>query len=169
MFCWTPSVSSSPDIDFLMKYIIIGAAFNVTVLVHEFKALFQAKQGQENPAYCTISHIIHVGPESRSKLHRTHVGLVKDHSQHTIGVEFSSRTVKLGEKRIKLQVSFLITMLWLSVSLTQLVVWSSSFGIQLDKSASGAVDVPSDAVSLLMKQIGYSELLSGSCRSNPSL
>ena len=30
---------------------------------------------------------------------------VKEHSQHTIGVEFSSRTVKLGEKRIKLQVS----------------------------------------------------------------
>jgi hypothetical protein len=30
---------------------------------------------------------------------------VKDYSQHTIGVEFSSRTVKLGEKRIKLQVS----------------------------------------------------------------
>lgn len=30
--------------------------------------------------------------------------IVKDHSQHTIGVEFSSRTVKLGEKRIKLQV-----------------------------------------------------------------
>lgn len=30
--------------------------------------------------------------------------LVKEHSQHTIGVEFSSRTVKLGEKRIKLQV-----------------------------------------------------------------
>ncbi|KAK7058990.1 hypothetical protein VNI00_001614 [Paramarasmius palmivorus] len=28
---------------------------------------------------------------------------VKDHSQHTIGVEFSSRTIKLGEKRIKLQ------------------------------------------------------------------
>lgn len=30
--------------------------------------------------------------------------IVKAHSQHTIGVEFSSRTVKLGEKRIKLQV-----------------------------------------------------------------
>ena len=30
--------------------------------------------------------------------------VVKAHSQHTIGVEFSSRTVKLGEKRIKLQV-----------------------------------------------------------------
>lgn len=64
------------------------------------------KQGQENRAYCTISHITRVGPESRSKHHRTHVDSVKDHSQHTIGVEFSSRTVKLGEKRIKLQVSF---------------------------------------------------------------
>ena len=30
--------------------------------------------------------------------------VVKEHSQHTIGVEFSSRTVKVGEKRIKLQV-----------------------------------------------------------------
>ncbi|EAU93253.2 Rab4 [Coprinopsis cinerea okayama7 len=35
--------------------------------------------------------------------HFTHNSF-KDHSQHTIGVEFSSRTVKLGEKRIKLQV-----------------------------------------------------------------
>ena len=29
---------------------------------------------------------------------------VKEHAQHTIGVEFSSRTLKLGEKKIKLQV-----------------------------------------------------------------
>ncbi|CDO71615.1 hypothetical protein BN946_scf184911.g85 [Trametes cinnabarina] len=36
--------------------------------------------------------------------HFTHNSF-KEHSQHTIGVEFSSRTVKLGEKRIKLQVS----------------------------------------------------------------
>ncbi|TFK77129.1 ras-domain-containing protein [Pluteus cervinus] len=34
--------------------------------------------------------------------HFTHNSF-KDHSQHTIGVEFSSRLVKLGEKRIKLQ------------------------------------------------------------------
>ncbi|GLB36123.1 putative rab subfamily of small GTPases [Lyophyllum shimeji] len=34
--------------------------------------------------------------------HFTH-NTFKDHSQHTIGVEFSSRTVRLGEKRIKLQ------------------------------------------------------------------
>ena len=34
---------------------------------------------------------------------------VKEHSQHTIGVEFSSRTVKLGEKRIKLQVSYFVS------------------------------------------------------------
>lgn len=31
--------------------------------------------------------------------------LVKEHSQHTIGVEFSSRTINIGEKRVKLQVS----------------------------------------------------------------
>lgn len=36
------------------------------------------------------------------------VSVVKQHSQHTIGVEFSSRLVKLGEKRIKLQVPFLV-------------------------------------------------------------
>ncbi|KAB5590463.1 Rab-related GTPase family protein [Ceratobasidium theobromae] len=30
---------------------------------------------------------------------------VKEHSQHTIGVEFSSRTINIGEKRVKLQVS----------------------------------------------------------------
>ncbi|KAI0032753.1 ras-domain-containing protein [Vararia minispora EC-137] len=34
--------------------------------------------------------------------HFTHNSF-KDHSQHTIGVEFSSRMVRLGEKRIKLQ------------------------------------------------------------------
>nr|AOC97471.1 Rab family protein [Volvariella volvacea] len=34
--------------------------------------------------------------------HFTHNSF-KDHSQHTIGVEFSSRMVKLGEKRVKLQ------------------------------------------------------------------
>ncbi|RDB29157.1 Ras-related protein Rab-4B [Hypsizygus marmoreus] len=34
--------------------------------------------------------------------HFTHNSF-KDHSQHTIGVEFSSRTIRLGEKRIKLQ------------------------------------------------------------------
>jgi len=38
---------------------------------------------------CILHHFIH--------------NSFKDHSQHTIGVEFSSRTVKLGEKRIKLQ------------------------------------------------------------------
>ncbi|KAI6129187.1 P-loop containing nucleoside triphosphate hydrolase protein [Pisolithus croceorrhizus] len=38
---------------------------------------------------CLLHHFIH--------------NAFKDHSQHTIGVEFSSRTVKLGEKRIKLQ------------------------------------------------------------------
>ncbi|KAH7880797.1 ras family-domain-containing protein [Lentinula edodes] len=36
-------------------------------------------------------------------LHQFTHNSFKDHSQHTIGVEFSSRTIRLGEKRIKLQ------------------------------------------------------------------
>ncbi|KAH9919092.1 ras-domain-containing protein [Fomitopsis serialis] len=36
-------------------------------------------------------------------LHQFVHNTFKDHSQHTIGVEFSSRTIRLGEKRIKLQ------------------------------------------------------------------
>lgn len=58
--------------------------------------------------------------------------LVKAQSQHTIGVEFSSRTVKLGEKRIKLQVC---SYTWIPVSL-----WAQhaiSFGILRDKNDSG--------------------------------
>lgn len=30
---------------------------------------------------------------------------VKENSQHTIGVEFQSRTIQIGEKKVKLQVS----------------------------------------------------------------
>ncbi|KAI0932142.1 Ras- protein Rab-4B [Taiwanofungus camphoratus] len=36
-------------------------------------------------------------------LHQFTHNTFKEHSQHTIGVEFSSRTIRLGEKRIKLQ------------------------------------------------------------------
>jgi len=33
------------------------------------------------------------------------LNIVKEHSQHTIGVEFASRTINVGDKRIKLQVN----------------------------------------------------------------
>ncbi|KIJ45267.1 hypothetical protein M422DRAFT_30118 [Sphaerobolus stellatus SS14] len=36
-------------------------------------------------------------------LHHFTQNTFKEHSQHTIGVEFSSRTVNIGEKRVKLQ------------------------------------------------------------------
>ena len=63
--------------------------------------------------------------------------VVKDHSQHTIGVEFSSRTVKLGEKRIKLQVRYFdIPRQAESYSLT-FVCLPSSYGIQQDKNDFG--------------------------------
>jgi hypothetical protein len=34
-----------------------------------------------------------------------HVSSVKEHSAHTIGVEFNSRTLRIGDKTVKLQVS----------------------------------------------------------------
>ena len=63
----------------------------------------------ESHAFCIILHIIAVSliesicPLMRLNKHMT----VKEHAQHTIGVEFSSRTLKLGEKKIKLQVLLL--------------------------------------------------------------
>lgn len=43
----------------------------------------------------------------KTSLSHIQVFAVKQHSQHTIGVEFSSKTVNIGEKRCKLQASFL--------------------------------------------------------------
>lgn len=56
--------------------------------------------------------------------------IVKDHSQHTIGVEFSSRTVKLGEKRIKLQVRYCLVF-------GRSINVPFSYGIQQGKNVSG--------------------------------
>lgn len=93
--------------DFLMKYIIIGVLRLPGTVVSEQDSLrFQERQGQANHVCCTTLPTTHV---CRLFLYGVSVsGLltVKDHSQHTIGVEFSSKTVTLGEKRIKLQVSY---------------------------------------------------------------
>jgi hypothetical protein len=64
----------------------------------------QERQGQANRACCTTSPTTHVRCLLLYGVSVSGCLTVKDHSQHTIGVEFSSRTVKLGEKRIKLQV-----------------------------------------------------------------
>lgn len=58
--------------------------------------------------------------------------LVKAHSQHTIGVEFSSRLIKLGEKKIKLQVRLHALRLT-----ANRVPDFTSYGIQLVRSDSG--------------------------------
>lgn len=74
------------------------------VLVLNF---MQGRLQPVNHAYCTNSPTTLVSAflfvqRVPSRLKRP---AVKEHSQHTIGVEFSSRTIRLGEKRIKLQVS----------------------------------------------------------------
>ncbi|KAG5352268.1 hypothetical protein C0989_003016 [Termitomyces sp. Mn162] len=75
--------------DFLMKYIIIGTVFQylLSVRITQTKATISGEAGTGKS--CLLHHFTH--------------NSFKDYSQHTIGVEFSSRTVKLGEKRIKLQ------------------------------------------------------------------
>ena len=63
-----------------------------------------------------------------------YVCVVKAHSQHTIGVEFSSRTVKLGEKRIKLQVCTYHD----ACSILSRTQYSISFGTLRGKNDSGS-------------------------------
>jgi hypothetical protein len=95
-----------PLLDFLMKYIIIGSSqSSVYLLPHIILELPTGEAGSGKS--CLLHHFTHNSctrfiPWTVNGL--PSICLVKAHSQHTIGVEFSSRTVKLGEKRIKLQV-----------------------------------------------------------------
>jgi hypothetical protein len=95
------------SLDFLMKYIVIGTLY---YLFLSFGLLTLAIGEAGTGKSCLLHHFTH---NSCTRHLWLFVGAsficgitVKDHSQHTIGVEFSSRTVKLGEKRIKLQVRF---------------------------------------------------------------
>lgn len=103
-------------------------------------AASQEKLEQGNPVYCTISFRIHVSGDYRregsmeSSRSSPRVTTVKEHSQHTIGVEFSSRTINVGEKRIKLQVGQLLPPLVRHGSHVYAV---ESYGIRLGKSGSG--------------------------------
>lgn len=94
-----------PFLDFLMKYIIIGSSRTTVYLLLYILKLPIGEAGSGKS--CLLHHFTH---NSCTRFISCAVNglpslcLVKAHSQHTIGVEFSSRTVKLGEKRIKLQV-----------------------------------------------------------------
>jgi len=57
-------------------------------------------------AYDFLLKIIIIGETGTGKsclLHHFTQNTFKEHSQHTIGVEFASRTINVGEKKIKLQ------------------------------------------------------------------
>ncbi|KAA1471523.1 ras-domain-containing protein [Dentipellis sp. KUC8613] len=67
---------------------------------------YQADATELIETYDFLMKFIIIGEAGTGKsclLHHFTHNSFKEHSQHTIGVEFSSRTVKLGEKRIKLQ------------------------------------------------------------------
>ena len=91
--------------DFLMKYIIIGiyCLFNTSRKFYNVGSHRRSWNREILSVASFHSQLMFV----QCAIHRHFVhysNIVKNHSQHTIGVEFSSRTVKLGEKRIKLQV-----------------------------------------------------------------
>lgn len=102
-----------------MKYIIIGERIRSVASNHpELISWIQERRELGNRVFFTILRTTpvcggFVETERVSWLIALHI--VKDHSQHTIGVEFSSRTVHLGEKRIKLQVSTCINVLKSSI------------------------------------------------------
>jgi hypothetical protein len=91
--------------DFLMKYIIIGIYCLFTTSRKFYNFGFHRRSWNREIVSVASFHpkLMFV----QCMIHRHFVyyfNIVKNHSQHTIGVEFSSKTVKLGEKRIKLQV-----------------------------------------------------------------
>ncbi|KAG9222777.1 hypothetical protein CCMSSC00406_0000534 [Pleurotus cornucopiae] len=71
-----------------MKFIVIGTT---------------AQRAQQMEILTSVNLVGEAGTGKSCLLHHFIHNSFKDHSQHTIGVEFSSRTVNLGEKRIKLQ------------------------------------------------------------------
>lgn len=97
--------------DFLMKYIIIGMTHRIqTTTILSKLHVYQGKPEQANrvSSISSLTTPVRVKSPSYRRLVPLIFLVVKEHSQHTIGVEFSSRTVKLGEKRIKLQVCFTV-------------------------------------------------------------
>ena len=115
-----------------MKYIVIGA-FAIWVHCFGILTLVQGRLAQGNHVYFTILPIIPV-----RLIYGYHADVqlicgpaVKDHSQHTIGVEFSSRTVRLGEKRIKLQVWY-----WFTTNLTFPKIQSVAMGYSRTRAVS---------------------------------
>lgn len=74
--------------------------------------LNQENLGLGSPVFYIISPITVVSVSSsarRSNGVDILLSAVKTYSQHTIGVEFSSRIIKLGERTIKLQVRIVCT------------------------------------------------------------
>ena len=78
-------------IDYLFKFIVIGmGGIDIGLTTGE------AGGGKS----CLLYHCINDTCELSSRP----LMIVKQHSSHTIGVEFSSRTLRIGDRNIKLQV-----------------------------------------------------------------
>lgn len=116
--------------DFLMKYIIIGTygLFNIS---RSSSLNIGSRRRSWNREIVSIASLYPQFMFVKCEIRRHFVhysNTDKDHSQHTIGVEFSSRTVKLGEKRIKLQVKWIIMCFLVFVLNIELVMGHSRPG-----------------------------------------
>jgi hypothetical protein len=100
------------NIDYLFKFIVIGPHISPLSLTRSRAETIQGKQELENHACCIIASMRPVSvtlpslpPTSLSLVFdRRLIYTVKEHSAHTIGVEFSSRTLRIEDRNIKLQV-----------------------------------------------------------------
>ena len=91
--------------DFLMKYIIIGIYCLITTSRKFYNFVPHRRSWDREIVSVASFHAQLMFVQCMMHRHFVHYSNIdKSHSQHTIGVEFSSKTVKLGEKRIKLQV-----------------------------------------------------------------
>lgn len=91
-----------------MKFIIIGQCYRMTPLCPVSDAMLRrrGRDRQIMPFTSFYTQQLSVRLTKLSPTVKLKETIVKEHAQHTIGVEFSSRTVKLEEKKIKLQVRF---------------------------------------------------------------
>jgi hypothetical protein len=90
-------------LDYLFKFIVIGTTRLLPKYIKTH--ITQERRERESRAYSTNASIKHVSRQGvRGAVQTDTIGPVKEHSSHTIGVEFSSRTLRIGDRNIKLQV-----------------------------------------------------------------
>jgi len=120
--CSSPTMAKGAETqDYLFKFIVIGKC-----ILLEGVGISWLEGEAGTGKSCLLYHCINEACQSLTSPSRSRTDwTVKEHSAHTIGVEFSSRTLRIGDRNIKLQVSTMSLWFWLKLT--------CSYGIQRDK------------------------------------